>query len=224
MKELILINGKKVEFEVVGDQTYTTSKDIALVFGQEHKNIITKIRELPQDEFNRLNFKPISYVDNRNRRQPMFKLTRDGFSLLVMGFTGEKAYRWKVQFIEAFNKMEALLKSHFHPQGLEQIILKQNEILATLSDKIGTLQEDLLFAYKQTISAQKQTIEAKPPHYNTWLTPHEADMIVRLKRDGHSLAHIQRTLQRSDFVVRRVLKEAGMYTPPYRVVHVIEEA
>ncbi|ARR00296.1 phage regulatory protein, Rha family [Campylobacter porcelli] len=33
-----------------------------------------------------------------------------GFSLLVMGFTGEKAYRWKIEFIKAFNKMEAMLK------------------------------------------------------------------------------------------------------------------
>lgn len=124
---------------------------------------------------------------------------------------------------ELIREFWRLKEQERYPQGLEHIILKQNEILATLSEKIGTLQEDLLFAYKQTITAQKQTIEAKPPHYNTWLTPHEADEIVRLKRNGHSLAHIQRTLQRSDFVVRRVLKEAGMYTPPYRVVHVIEE-
>jgi len=133
-----------------------------------------------------------------------------------------KVVEFKKALVKAFYHLKE--QNSFKPQNLEQIILKQNEILATLSEKIGTLQEDLLFAYKQTISAQKQTIEAKPPHYNTWLTPHEADMIVRLKRDGHSLAHIQRTLQRSDFVVRRVLKEAGMYTPPYRVVHVIEEA
>lgn len=42
----------------------------------------------------------------------MFKLTRDGFSILVMGFTGQKAYEWKVQFIDAFNKMEKIIRGH----------------------------------------------------------------------------------------------------------------
>ena len=40
----------------------------------------------------------------------MYNMNRDGFSLLAMGFTGEKALRWKLDYIKAFNTMEAELK------------------------------------------------------------------------------------------------------------------
>ena len=38
-------------------------------------------------------------------------MDRDGFSLLVMGFTGKKALEWKLKYIDAFNQMEETLKS-----------------------------------------------------------------------------------------------------------------
>lgn len=40
----------------------------------------------------------------------MYYLTRDGFSLLAMGFTGKKALQWKMAFLKAFNEMERLLQ------------------------------------------------------------------------------------------------------------------
>ncbi|MBR8463644.1 Rha family transcriptional regulator [Campylobacter sp. faydin G-24] len=110
MSNVVLINNQSVSFEVVGYQTYTTSLDIASVFEKRHDNILAQIRELPQDDFNALNFKEIKYQDQKGELRPCYKLTRDGFSLLVMGFTGEKAYRWKIEFINAFNKMENMLK------------------------------------------------------------------------------------------------------------------
>ncbi|EOI3222799.1 Rha family transcriptional regulator [Campylobacter coli] len=45
-----------------------------------------------------------------NRKMPMYNLTRDGFSLLAMGFTGKKALQFKIAFINAFNEMEKLLQ------------------------------------------------------------------------------------------------------------------
>ena len=44
-----------------------------------------------------------------NRKMPMYNLTRDGFSLLAMGFTGKTALQWKIAFIDAFNTMERTL-------------------------------------------------------------------------------------------------------------------
>lgn len=46
-------------------------------------------------------------MENQNKD---YLLTRDGFSLIVMSFTGEKAFNWKIKYIEAFNKMEEMLK------------------------------------------------------------------------------------------------------------------
>lgn len=47
--------------------------------------------------------------ENRGRQYPMYLMNRDGFSLLVMGFTGKEALDWKVKYIEAFNEMEKKL-------------------------------------------------------------------------------------------------------------------
>ncbi|ESX96962.1 Rha family transcriptional regulator [Mesorhizobium sp. LNJC403B00] len=83
---------------------------VAERFGKLHKNVLRDVEGIEcSEEFYRLNFEPIEYEDNRGRLQPMFRMTRDGFSLLVMGFTGPRAMRWKERYIQAFNMMEAEL-------------------------------------------------------------------------------------------------------------------
>lgn len=52
-----------------------------------------------------------TYKNSRGRNYDEFLMDRDGFSLLVMGFTGKKALEWKLKYIDAFNKMEETLKS-----------------------------------------------------------------------------------------------------------------
>lgn len=87
-----------------------TSLDIAETFGKEHKNVLRDIRGLGCSEgFNRLNFEPISYVDSMNREQEAVVMTRDGFTLLVMGYTGELAMKFKEAYIRQFNAMESVL-------------------------------------------------------------------------------------------------------------------
>lgn len=71
---------------------WTTSLNVADVFGKDHGKIIRDIENLEcSQQFNRANFGLIDYVDSRGRTQPMYEMTRDGFSFLVMGFTGAKA-------------------------------------------------------------------------------------------------------------------------------------
>ncbi|EAJ6392174.1 TPA: Rha family transcriptional regulator [Campylobacter jejuni] len=111
MEKLAVINGVDVELEVVDNAVYTTSLSVAEVFNKNHKNIIRKINEFPKDNFTKLNFEPSKYIDSTGRILPCYKITRDAFSLLVMGFTGEKAYKWKVEFIKAFNEMEKRLRN-----------------------------------------------------------------------------------------------------------------
>ncbi|EAH4982335.1 hypothetical protein D6563_08990 [Campylobacter coli] len=111
MEKLAVINGVDVELEVVDNAVYTTSLSVAEVFNKNHKNIIRKINEFPKDNFTKLNFELSKYIDSTGRILPCYNLTRDGFSLLVMGFTGEKAYKWKIEFIKAFNEMEKRLRN-----------------------------------------------------------------------------------------------------------------
>ncbi|WP_265498689.1 MULTISPECIES: Rha family transcriptional regulator [Providencia] len=89
-------------------QIFTTSKKIADYFGKRHDNVLRKIRQVRDecpDDFAHLNFEEIDFIDKNGDVQPMFKLTKDGYILVVMGFTGKMATLIKVKYIEAFNWM-----------------------------------------------------------------------------------------------------------------------
>lgn len=96
---------------IVNGAARTTSLEIAKVFGKEHSKVIRAIRELetPKD-FTEANFGLSEYVDSTGRKLPMYTITRDGFTLLAMGFTGAKAMQFKIAYIEAFNAMERELQ------------------------------------------------------------------------------------------------------------------
>ncbi|ELD1485996.1 Rha family transcriptional regulator [Campylobacter coli] len=111
MSALIPINNVNVVFEVVGDEIFANSLQIAEVFEKDHSNVLKAIDKLPNDEFKSSNFKYDSYFDKKSEQRRMINLTRDAFSLLVMGFTGEKAYKWKIEFIKAFNEMKKRLRN-----------------------------------------------------------------------------------------------------------------
>jgi Rha family phage regulatory protein len=95
---------------------FTTSRAIAERFGKNHKNVLKIIKKLlsdmPVPEFGRLHFEPSSYLNAQQKTQPEYKLTHDGFALLVMGFTGKEAMAWKVAFLTAFNQMESEVKAN----------------------------------------------------------------------------------------------------------------
>ena len=82
-------------------------------FSKQHKNVLQAIDGLLNDlgdEFGRLNFQPSSYLTQQGKSQRAYNMTRDGFTLLAMGFTGTEATRWRVRYIEAFNAMELELQ------------------------------------------------------------------------------------------------------------------
>lgn len=102
-----------VELAKIGkvEQATCTSLDVAETFGKRHDVVLRDIKELGcSEEFNLHNFAEISYVDTRNRQQPAYIMTRDGFTLLVMGYTGELAMKFKEAYIKQFNAMEAALQ------------------------------------------------------------------------------------------------------------------
>lgn len=95
MNEVIVINGQNVEFEVADSGVFATSFDIAAVFEKRHADILAKIAEFPDDNFRASNFRLTERTAKFGavvRSEPYYKISRDGFSLLVMGFTGQKTY------------------------------------------------------------------------------------------------------------------------------------
>ena len=101
-----------IVFVDTNNQIVTSSLIVAQEFEKEHKNVLQTIKNLmAQNCAVRNMFVENTYVSGRGRDEPMFVMSRDGFSLLVMGFTGDKALKFKLDFIEAFNKMEEKLKT-----------------------------------------------------------------------------------------------------------------
>ena len=87
------INPIRVEF-LKGNTPAVRSDILAEHFNRSHKNVlrdIAKLRAKCPESFYGLNFEPVDYIDSKGEKRPAFLLTRDAFSLLVMGFTGSAA-------------------------------------------------------------------------------------------------------------------------------------
>lgn len=93
------------------NQAFCDSLQVAETFGKMHKNVIQDIKNLGcSEEFWRLNFQPRTYT-SRGKKYPMYLLTKDGFTMLVFGYTGKKAMQFKEAYIQRFNDMEAFIKT-----------------------------------------------------------------------------------------------------------------
>lgn len=117
-----------------------TSLMVAEIFQKRHKNVLQAINNLECSAgFREQNFQPSHYINSQNKRQPMVLMTRDGFIFLVMGFTGERAVKFKIQLIEAFNKMEEeirRIRSIPAPQTLREAIEQAIEQARQYADRL----------------------------------------------------------------------------------------
>lgn len=124
-------------FKGQNNKVVTTSLKIAEVFGKEHQHILRDIRELI-DGVSKIGdtpmFEETTYIHPQNKQQyPMFLMNRDGFALLAMGFTGDKALRFKMAYINAFNEMEKALKAmqpklpQTYKEALKELLVQVEE-------------------------------------------------------------------------------------------------
>lgn len=106
-------------FKGESGQAVTNSLLVAEKFGKNHKHVLDAIREIIKGcaEFSAYPlFAETTYQHPQNGQDyPMYIMNRDGFSLLVMGFTGKEALKFKLDFISAFNRMEAELRNSIRP-------------------------------------------------------------------------------------------------------------
>ena len=143
MDELIKITEKE-------GQLVVTSRQIAEDFEKRHADVIEKIEEFIKTENSVMTmFIESSYKAGTGKSYKEYLITRDGFSLLVMGFTGAKALQWKLKYIEAFNKMETKLKEikELSPMKLMELQFKalkeQKEKIVQVENKVDKLEEDM---------------------------------------------------------------------------------
>lgn len=106
---------RNLVFKGENNQALTNSLLVAEKFGKEHQHVLRDIRNLVEG-VSKIGDTPMfvesSYIHSQNGQEyPLFIMNRDGFTLLAMGFTGDKALQFKLDYINAFNKMEEAIKS-----------------------------------------------------------------------------------------------------------------
>lgn len=108
------------------EEAVCSSLDVSRSFGKRHDKLISEIRRMYSDLIGKVNvqnggakfFFEATY-ENRGKQYPMYLMNRDGFSLLVMGFTGKKALDWKLKYINAFNQMEKIIRERQSQSWIE---------------------------------------------------------------------------------------------------------
>lgn len=106
----------------------TTSLLVAQKFGKNHKDVLDAIRQLSCSQgFRERNFTLSSYRTAQNRTVPQYIMGRDGFTMLVMSFTGARAATFREEFIDEFNRMEDIIRQGVTPSLIPTY---QNRILS----------------------------------------------------------------------------------------------
>lgn len=130
------------DLEIIEGQITTTSQQIAAHFGKRHDTVLRAIRNLEcSPEYHARNFAEmvteIEIGSGATRRSPAYRMTRDGFVFLAMGFTGKEAAQWKEAYITAFNKMEQELLAKrtslpYTAQPRDKLTLDQGDELRSM--------------------------------------------------------------------------------------------
>ncbi|WP_164087169.1 Rha family transcriptional regulator [Stenotrophomonas maltophilia] len=93
-------------------QPMTDSLKVAPYFGKRHGDVLRAYDRLECDsDFNQRNFASVTYLDAKGEARRVVQMTKDGFMLLVMGFTGREATKVKIAFIAAFNRMAEFIRT-----------------------------------------------------------------------------------------------------------------
>ena len=126
------------------EQAVTTSLKVAESFSKAHRDVMKAIRNLTAQNCAVGNmFDKATYINKQGHKQPMYYMNRDGFTLLAMGFTGDKALQFKLKYIEAFNKMEQVIKEQALPQTPEEKLILTMQVTGRLDKRMTKVEKDV---------------------------------------------------------------------------------
>lgn len=156
----------QIKITTSNGELVVSSRQVAENFGKEHSKVIRSIEGIANFGDTQGMFHKVSYVNEQNGQEyKEYLMNRDGFSLLVMGFTGKEAMEWKIKYIEAFNAMEKKLSkpqltlTEQMAQGLlaaQQLLSEKNKQVEHLTATIEQQKPKVIFA--DAVSASKTSI------------------------------------------------------------------
>ena len=150
------------ELNVIKNQLVTESRKVAEIFEKEHRHVLDSVRQILAAENSAARFFHETTYENRGKQYPCYLMNRDGFSLLVMGFTGAKALEWKIKYIAAFNAMEKELQAQGPSYQIADPIerakawIKEQEQLKQLAAQNEEMKPKALFA--DAVSSSRTSI------------------------------------------------------------------
>lgn len=118
MSQALLLSEPVPTVSVHAGRPAVTSREVSRYFNKRHDAVLRDIAAITSncpESFSAHNFVGASYLDEQAKNRPMYIIYRDGFMLLVMGYTGKKALAIKLAYIEAFNAMEDELARRSRP-------------------------------------------------------------------------------------------------------------
>ena len=187
---------KNLVFRNQVGQPATTSLLVAETFGKNHKEVIRDIENLlvkaqncaltENQQVSEMFFKteyetPLNNGTDAVKKNPMYFMNKDGFTLLVMSYTGQKAMEFKLKYINAFNKMEAQLKQGYQLQS--EFTQAQMQLMQTMTDVCNNLIQSIK-SFEKHQNSRHCKIEDEP-RFPEYMTVREvAEAITRL---GHNI-------------------------------------
>ena len=156
----------QVDITTYNGSLVVSSRRVADNFGKQHKHVLEAIENIKAENSALMDmFYETSYKAGTGKSYKEYLMNRDGFSLLVMGFTGKEAMEWKIKYINAFNEMERKLAkpqltlAEQMAQGLlaaQQLLEEKSKQVAHLAMTIEEQKPKVLFA--DAVSASKTSI------------------------------------------------------------------
>lgn len=197
MEELVTTNQK--------GENITTSFKIAETFSRNHADVLRDIRNLHcSEDFRFCNFAEclnIIPLEIGSSRQPYYEITKDGFSFLVMGYTGEKAGEFKEKFIVEFNKREALLKN-------PDYILSQAQRI--LYERIQSFEHQLR-QKNERLELQQHEIQKSAPKVEYYDTVMQSDSAIAITVIANELGMSAQYLNKMLIAKQIIRKVNGVY-------------
>lgn len=158
--DIVAIDVDTINVQNISGQLLVSSREIAKNFEKQHKHVIEAIEEVKKGlaEKSADLFIESKYQHTQNKQwYKEYLLTRDGFTLLAMGFTGSKALGWKMKYIDAFNSMEKRLKGK--PTCIEDVLIKSLEEMKDLKQQVNQATHHALKANKEVeVLKDKMTV------------------------------------------------------------------
>lgn len=230
MKDLVIMKNK---------QAVTTSLEVAKAFGKNHRDVIRTIENKISSAQNYAQYKTMfeesTYQDASGKSNKMYFMNRDGFVFIAMGFTGSKADKFKLKYIDAFNEMEQVIREQALPQTPEEKLALTMEATIHLDKRVSKIEEDVsdLKENAEIDSNQRYELERTRrvkvmqvvggASSNYYQEKKARKVFLKISKNFHDAFHVSRyeDVKKKDF--SKAIDYIKNWYPPYDLQNEIKE-